>query len=154
MKTLSNQFGYISAPSDRVMPDSNELTLAFLACEYPINEIFFLEWIKETCSDIYLYREQPFQKANINIEFLDQKYNRIIYSYTFVDAYPKTIITTDADYDTQTIDFQRDISFVFDYMRINPNFETQSKLVYKKTQPKKTTYADISAQWTTGNFVQ
>ncbi len=152
METLSNQFGYISLPSDRVMPDSNELTLSFLACEYPINEIFFLEWIKETCSDIYLYREQPFQKADINIEFIDQKHNKIIYSYTFVDAYPKTIITTDAEHDASSLDFARDVTFVFDYMRINPNFESPPKPITKFESEPEPNYTDLTAQWASGNL--
>lgn len=119
---FTNQFGYMSLPSDRIIPDENKLVLSFLTCEYPINEIFFLEWIKETCADTYLYLEQPFQKADITIDFIDQKYEKIIYSYTFVDAYPKTIITPDVEHEVGGLDFSRDVVFSFDYVIVNPNF--------------------------------
>jgi len=111
-EAILNEFGYATFPSDKIIPDTNEVIIGFLNTEYSIHENLFVEWIKETTADRYIYADRPFRKATINIDFFDQRHKKIVFSYVFKDCFPRTIMTLNGDYGG-AVDEVRTVTFLF-----------------------------------------
>jgi len=120
VEVFTNQFGHMVIPSDAILPHDHKITLSFLSTEESLHENLFFNWIKETTADKWLYKDRPFTKANIFLDFWDQEYKTQTYTYIFCDAYPTAIITSDGSYDSASVgaNFNREITFAFDYMKI------------------------------------
>ena len=44
--------------------------------------------MKQTTGDVYFYDSFPFKKANISVSLIDMYAKKVIYRYTFVNAFP------------------------------------------------------------------
>jgi hypothetical protein len=115
--TVINQFGHMSLPADRIIPDANDLTLGFMNGEYAIHENLLMEWMKQTAADRYLYPNVPFRKATITVDFINQTFDSIPVTYKFIDTFPDTVATIDGDHGELT-ELTREVKFKFDFMQV------------------------------------
>jgi hypothetical protein len=139
-------FGFISVTSNQpVIPEQNSFKIHFFNTEFSIMENFLAEWISETVSNVWLYREYPFSKANITVSFFDQSINKIIYAYKFYECFPSRMTTQNVSYDIE-IPTNREAEFVFDYMNIivlNKEY-LEAPVEKPKEESKSNTFEDRS----------
>lgn len=116
-ETFTTEFGHVSLPSNKLLPDSNVISLKILNTEDSLMEGLFVEWLGETCSDRYIYPTVPFLKATVTVEFYHANRHERAFSYVYHDCFPTQIETQNPSHQ-YNMSVTREVKMVFDYMTI------------------------------------
>lgn len=121
-EALVTDWGQISFPSKgNIIPDSNELPIGFLSTEHSVHEQFFLTWMQETVSNVWVYRNFPFTKADIEVTMFSSLPDEVegglkpVSRYKFYGAFPNNI-GSETPTPEQSDEYERQVTFTFNNM--------------------------------------
>ena len=123
-ESVASEFGMSRNPGLFVKPSSNEFTIQFLSTEFSLHESVFYYWLRETTSNVWVYKNRPFTKAKLLITFLDSRRKHRMFSYLMTNVFPLNITTLKPSQENE-MELTRDVTFAFDNMYVIPASEKE-----------------------------
>jgi hypothetical protein len=116
---IMNEFGNVTLPgTPGVVPEKTDFYIVFLNYNKSLHEVLFLDWMYEVHSNVWAYADTPYSMANIKVYYFDQKMQKILYTYNFMNCFPHFFDAKNPDY-SDTDSLERAVAFQFDWMYVS-----------------------------------